>query len=377
MFRLPSRIHASRRGIAALMVAAPLALGTVQTVAQGPTPGAAAAVAAASPTAQAVANDESWRGARAVAAELAQALSASCPLAPAGDQAAFDTCRRTLFTSDVLRERLNRIVLWGRQRNPDLILKDTGLTQFAPDVLTGMYLPLFMFNGEHTVQWVEREKLFQIRLATAFRNRLQPGQFPYPFWHEAEKWSMYQNASEVLLWWDPATTRVRVAQFTVHGGRQPLQAVQNVVPPSFDGRWMWNDAQGRAQPKVSLFDGLYRADNPYLGKLESSYKALALRLREGQCNNCHVPDNPDKSKRLVLLQTPAHAAGEVQRLLKSVRDDRMPRDETGIEARLDGHVKKALLNEGEAFAATIEAARRWEQESRAVRSAQQPTAAQP
>jgi hypothetical protein len=170
---------------------------------------------------------------------------------------------------------------------------------------------------------------------------------------------------------------VRVAQFTIHGGKQPLLAVQNVVPPAFDGRWMWNDAQGRTQPKVSLFDGLYRADNPYLGRLDGAYRALALRLRESQCNNCHVPDNPDKSKRLVLLQTPAHAAGEVQRLLKAVREDRMPRDEAGIEAPLDGHVKSALLKEGEAFAALIEAARRWEQESRAVRSAQQPVAAQP
>jgi hypothetical protein len=157
---------------------------------------------------------------------------------------------------------------------------------------------------------------------------------------------------------------VRVAQFTTHGGKQPLQAVQHVVPPSFDGRWMWSDSQGRTQPKVSLFDGLYRADNPYLGRLDGAYKALALRLREGQCNNCHVPDNPDKSKRLVLLQTPAHAAGEIERLLKAVREDRMPRDETGIENPLDAATKRALLEDGEAFASVLNAARRWEMQAR-------------
>lgn len=201
----------------------------------------------------------------------------------------------------------------------------------------------------------------------AFRNRLTPGQFPYPFWHEAEKWATYQNASELLLRWNPAGAGVKAAQFTVHGGRAPLQAVQlQPAPVAFDGQWMWSDAQGRGQPKVSLFDGLYRADNPYLAQLETRYKALALRLRlrQGQCDSCHVPDNPDKSKRLVLLQTPAHAAGEVRRLLKAVRDDRMPRDETGIEAPLDAPTKRALLEEGEAFATVVEAARRREQAAR-------------
>ncbi|MBI5851081.1 MAG: hypothetical protein HZB39_08640, partial [Planctomycetes bacterium] len=152
-------------------------------------------------------------------------------------------------------------MLPSRQRNASLALKDTGLTQFAPDVLAGMYLPLFMFNGEHRVQWVGAEGLFQIRLATAFRNRLSPGQFPYPFWHEDDKWATYQNASELLLWWDPSAGIVKVAQFTTHGGRAPLQAVRWQAAPSFDGRWMWTDTNGRTQPKVSLFDGLYRNDN--------------------------------------------------------------------------------------------------------------------
>ncbi len=340
-----------------LAIALLLSAGT-QAWSQGPAVGAAVVAA---PT---VPNETAWQAARSAAAELAAELARQCPLAAPGEQAAFDGCRRALYGSEPLRDRLNRIVLWGRQRDPGLSLKDSSLTQFAPDVLTGLYLPLFMFNGEHQLRWVEREGLFQIRLATAFRNRLTPGQFPYPFWHDAEKWAMYQNASELLLWWDPASTRVKVAQFTVHGGRAPLQAVQLQPAPAFDGQWMWNDAQGRAQPKVSLFDGLYRADNPYLAQLETRYKALALRLRQGQCDSCHVPNNPDKSKRLVLLQTPAHAVGEVERLLKSVREDRMPRDETGIEAPLDAATKRALLEEGEAFATVVDAAKRWEQQAR-------------
>jgi hypothetical protein len=321
---------------------------------------AAASAFAFLPAASAAPDADAWAAARAAAADLAADLSRACPVAATGDQTAFDACRVGLFGESAVRRQLSPVVLWGRQRDPALALKETSLTQFAPDVLTGMYLPLFMFNGDHTVDYVEREGLFQIRVRAAFRNRLQPGQFPYPFWHEAEKWSMYQGANEVLFWWDGGKRQVKAAQFTVFGKQAPLVASQHVPAPRFDGQWMWTDDSGRTQPKVTVFDGLFRADNPYLKQLDASYKALALRLREGQCSECHVPNNPDKSNRLVLLQTPAHAAGEIQRLLKSVRDDRMPRDQAGVEAPLDTHTKQALLQDGEAFAKVVEAAKRWE-----------------
>ena len=97
-----------------------------------------------------------------------------------------------------------------------------------------------------------------------------------------------------------------------------------------------------------------------IGKLDSAYKSLALRMRESQCMDCHVPNNPDGSKRLVLLQTPMHAASEIKRLMKSVRDDRMPRDELGIEKPLDDASKAALLTEGAAFERLVDLARQWE-----------------
>jgi len=308
---------------------------------------------------------EQWAHAREAAGEIAAAFARHCPVAGTADQPAFEQCKRGLYGEPALRDSLDGIVLWGRQRDPALTLQASTLTQFAPDVLTGLYLPLFMFDGRHSVQYVAAEGLFQLRFATAFRNRLAPGQFPYPFWHDAEKWAMYQGANEVLLWWEPMRGRVKAAQFTVHGSQPPVTAVTVLPAPArFDGHWMWTDAQGRTQPKATLFDGLYRADNPYLGQLDGAYRKLALRLRASECDSCHVPDNPDKSKRLVLLQTPAHAAGEIGRLLKAVREDRMPRDETGIEAPLEAGAKRALLEDGEAFAAVVEAARRWESQAR-------------
>ena len=315
---------------------------------------------AMAPSMSASPGDDPYGRAEKLAAQLATEMSQLCPAADPGDQAAFDACRKGLYQDSRFKRSLMDYVLWGRQKDPKLTLKESRLTQFGPDVLAGMYVPLFMFNGKHEVVYVEREGLYQIRLQTAFRNRLAPGQFPYPFWHDSEKWSMYEKANEVILWWDPKADRVRFAQFTVFGANPPVQVIGHVTPPAFDGKWMWTDAQGKSQPTVTVFDGLLRADNPYIGKLDVAYKNLALRLREGQCFQCHVPNNPDGMKKLVLLQTPMHAAAEIKRVMKSVRDDRMPRDEFGIEQPLDAKTKATLLAEGSTFEKLLDLAKQWE-----------------
>lgn len=293
-----------------------------------------------------------------VAGEIAADLARVCPLAQPGDQAAFDRCRQALFDDSPLKRSMHSIVIWGRVK-PGAPLKETDLTQFAPDVLTGMYIPLFMFNGKHTVEFDEREKLFVVRLETAFRNRLQPGQFPYPFWHSDDKWNTYQGANNLLLWIDPRSATIRFAQFTNRGKTPPI-GLSIPLQHEFDGKWMWTDAAGRVQPQVTLFDGLFRADNPYLHELDATYRKLAISLRNGQCSSCHEPENQHGMKRLVLLQTPAHAAGEIKRVMKSVLADKMPLDDAGIEAPLEAPVKRELLRDAGAFDAAVDAAKKWE-----------------
>ena len=299
-----------------------------------------------------------------LAASLAAELSRLCPPAAPGDQAAFERCRQALFEDSELKRSFSPFVLWGRVKDKDLgaRIKETNLTQFAPDVLSGMYVPLFMFNGMHAVEYRAEERLYRVRLDTAFRNRLAPGQFPYPFWHEEAKWSTYQGANAMLLWVDPKTVKVKVAQFTDQGPNKPIVASEWVRAPQFDGKWMWTDAEGRDQPRATLFDGIFRADNPYAGKLDAAYRNFALKLRDAQCLECHVPNNPHKTKKLVLLQSPAHAAGEIKRVMESVRKDKMPLDQTGIEDPLDEPVKRALLEQGAAFEALIDAAKLWEKD---------------
>jgi hypothetical protein len=253
--------------------------------------------------------------------------------------------------------------MWGRQnqQNPDMPLKDTNLTQFGTDVLTGMYMPLFMFNGKYDIKYVEREKLYRIELGAAFRNRLPPGQFPYPFWHSDEKWATYEAANAVYLWVPPQAKNITHAQFSPRGTLGPDVDRQS-VKHTFDGKWMWTDENGQEQPKVTLFDGQFRRDNPYIQKLDTAYKELALSLRDGQCMSCHVPNNPYKTKRLVLLQTPAHAASEIGRVLKVVNAGRMPLNEfSGVEEPLADEIKGPLLARAQTFESLVRYAKQWEQ----------------
>jgi mono/diheme cytochrome c family protein len=293
---------------------------------------------------------------------IAGELVARCPVADPGDQAAFDACKQAMFGTSKLRGRLAQFTLWGRQhKEPDKTLKETNSTQFGRDVLTGMYLPLFMFSGKSAVTYSAVEKLYRVELGVQFRNRLQPGQFPYPFWHEDEKWKTYENANAILLWFDPKSLTVRQAQFTARGALEPQNPKLAAVLPAFEGKWMWTDAAGQQQPKVTLFDGLFRAENPHLQKVDTSYRQLALSLREGQCMACHVPNNPNKMKKLVLLQTPAHAAAEIKRVMQTVRQGRMPLDDTtGLEHPMAGTEKADLLERAAAFEKVIDAAKAWE-----------------
>lgn len=295
---------------------------------------------------------------------LTAELKKTCPVVAPDDQAAYERCKQGLYASSTLRQNLNQpVVLWGRQKDPTVSIKETNLTQLNPDTVSGLYMPLFMFNGQYKISYNEKEKLYQAALGVAFRNRLQPGQFPYPFWHEANKWNTYENAHTLLLWINPELGTVRVVQFSVAGEPVEGVAASKATPPAFDGKWLWTDDQGHTQPAVTLFDGLYQERNPYKGKLDQTYRDFAITLRESQCFSCHVPDNPDKMKRLVLLQSPAHASAEITRVLKAIREQKMPLDEQGIEKPLDIALANRLLEKGSAFESVVNSAKQWEKEN--------------
>ena len=291
---------------------------------------------------------------------LIRQTATACPLTSPADQAALDRCRAALYGDSAFRRGIAPVVLWGRPSPDGRRLRDTTLTQFAPDVMSGLYMPLFMFTGDYEITFDPAERLYRARAPALFRNALDPGQYPYPFWHDAKKWADYQAANEVTFWVDPAKVKVVIMQFSARGKSDPRLTSVPHTQPAFDGKWMWTDSAGQSQPRPTLFVGLMRSNNPYLGQLESSFRDLAGELRKGSCHECHAPDNYSGTKRLILMQTPAHAAGEIKRIMRSVRENKMPLDDAGLYKDLEPAIKAALLKYGAAFESLVDAAHDWE-----------------
>ncbi len=165
----------------------------------------------------------------------------------------------------------------------------------------------------------------------------------------------------MVFWFAPQSGRIVAAQFMNDGRDRPGLVSRPVAPPVFDGQWMWTDAAGATQPSPTLFKGLFSDDNLHLREIEPRYRDLANAMRRAHCNDCHVPENPNRMKRLVLLQTPAHAASEIKRLMKSVRANAMPVVDAHDYREIDAGTKETLLIYGAAFEALIDAARAWEE----------------
>lgn len=282
-------------------------------------------------------------GARAMslAAKVIGELAEKCPVKPVNDMAALTTCRNALFQQDsVFRNSLKSFVLWGRPPagGIDASLKDFRSTQFAPEVLAGMYIPSWMWDGKYQFDYLPQEKSYRVTAGAGFRNELDYGQYPYPFWHDAKKWTDYEDANTISFWIEPKS--MKISQFVFYKRADKAAVAQSTRRhvPSFDGNWMWVDDKGRQQPAPTLFVGLFSDKNPHLAALDQSYKKFALTLRDADCVSCHVPNNPDKMRRLVLLQTPLHAASEIERVIRDVKRGSMPLDEIGMEQIGRAHV---------------------------------------
>ncbi len=291
-----------------------------------------------------------------LAATMAHDLAAACPMVRPDDLTAFQTCV-TAIKADHSIPFGDRL-LWGGDQ-PDLAIRKKAVTNFHKDVFQLMYLPLFAFSGQWSVSHDDRDDLDIIWLGAMFRNQLPPGEYPYPFWHSAAKWADYEAAAGVNFYLSPEG-KVILATRARDGSTAGRPAYAHREPPVFDGAWQWTDAHGGLEPRASLFSNKYSHDNPFLAELDSTYKKFALELRDGKCIRCHAPNNRSGMDRLVLLQTPVHAAAEIDGVLKEVRAGDMPQDDFGFKKPIDAALRDSILTSGEQFRAAIEQADQWE-----------------
>ena len=273
-----------------------------------------------------------------IGAKLAADLSRACPHAANLDTAAFQKCTATLAQARDIP--FTPGVIWGGDQ-PNLRIKKRHLTHFSADVFRTNYLPLMTFTGEFSVARDEKENVDIIKIEAYFRNALPAGEYPYPFWHTSAKWDAYEVMNRLNFYLDDKG-RIFLITRAADGSDKNKGQYNRVAAPVFvKDQWTWLDAKGQQQPRVMLFSSRYQAANPQMKRLDESYRAFALTMREASCLSCHNPSNPPGSERLYLLQTPLHAAGEIDHVIKSVRDGNMPQDERGQPADIDPKIGRA------------------------------------
>jgi hypothetical protein len=286
---------------------------------------------------------------------LAISLATACPVGHYDDEAAFEACGRALRK---IKLPFGPAVAWGGDQ-PDKQIKKKGLTHFSSQVFQTMYLPLFVFTGRWSLDEDKRSHSQIIRVEAYFRNALPAGDFPYPFWHSADKWNAYETANELRFYLDSKAQAFIVTRDAA-GSESHRGAYAHATTPAFDGAWQWRDAKDNQQPHASLFGARYSSANPFLPNLDKTYRSFALRVRDESCLNCHTPANKAESERLVLLQTPLHAAGEIDNVIRAVKSGEMPEDDIGLRKDIPAEHRAAVLKAAVAFRDDLILADKWE-----------------
>ncbi len=295
------------------------------------------------------------RSLEARAAPLAKSLAAACPVVAYNDEAAFQACTAALRT---MKLPFEPAIAWGGDQ-PDKPIRKRGLTHLSSRIFQAMYLPLYSFTGRWSLAEDRLSHTPVIRLEAYFRNILPSGDYPYPFWHSADKWNAYESSNEIGLYLDGKglafiLTRDAAGSEARRGAYAPAKT------PAFTGAWQWRDASGKLQPHASLFSARYSKTNPYLPALDRTYKAFAMRIRDESCLDCHTPVNKAEAYRLVLLQTPMHASGEIDNVIKAVKSKEMPEDDIGLRKDIPAAQRAAVLNDAVAFRNELTLADKWQ-----------------
>ncbi|HEY9639193.1 MAG TPA: hypothetical protein V6C57_01850 [Coleofasciculaceae cyanobacterium] len=256
------------------------------------------------------------------AEQIAKEIIAACPLADPGDKDARDACGQKLGNSKLLASSTAVPVLWGTQpKTGDFNLKaNRNTTKFHPLVMWRVYLSVFMFTGDYKIEQVgDQDSGYQtiIHMPYQYRNKLDIGEYPYPYWHSKKKWDAFQYSPEVdvVIEQGKVTGVIRAAE---------RDRSRPYVEHEWDGRWHWTGAAGEQEPRVTLFKYLLSKSNPYVEQLDAAYRTLDTESRKHSCQVCHNPGNPSLMAPLGIMEYPNQALTIRHRIVKVMEANRMP-----------------------------------------------------
>ena len=291
-----------------------------------------------------------------LAEKLALGLAGACPESKSDDEQARTQCAAAVTDFGLLRDTMANPFFWGGQTDDGVWELDAHVTQFHPRVFRRMYLSLYSFPREHRVEQLPDGRTL-LHLKARFRNALDMGSYPYPFWHRVSKWVSYQLAEEVVL---------IIKDRKVLGGRRSLSqaADRELVNHQWGGQWEWRKGS-EVMPFVALYGYFFSKDNPYVEQLDSAYRDVEFELRQRNCLVCHNPENGAGAARLELLNYPNQALSGRHRIVAQLEQNLMPTEDPtrGYKQGLaDALQRSALLELAKKFAALGDQALQWDGE---------------
>jgi hypothetical protein len=209
---------------------------------------------------------------------------------------------------------INNTIKWGGHSQDDYVPSHNALTMFDAFVWRKLYLSLFEFTGDHTMEILPDESRL-LRLGARLR-RLPDSEYPYPFWHSANKWRSYQQTTQVGLLLKGGKL---LAGYRDAGIDKSTKTADHL----WTGFWTIDD-QGKLQPRTALFSYLLSSDNPEQVPLDRTYKALANEARKYQCAECHSPANPTNMNPLLILNLPSQALSGRHEIVYQILTNQMP-----------------------------------------------------
>lgn len=248
---------------------------------------------------------------------IALGLVRACPptAALAGSAAERQRCADGLTALAPLRDAAHDPILWGAQSpGAGFDIARSRTTQMNGLVLRRMYLSTFAFGPEFRSE--RAGATLVLHVASRFRQELDPGDYPYPFWHSADKWRSYESARELLFFITEGSLKA-VLRSEEQDRQRPHRERQ------WDGRWAWQSERG-PEPHNALYQALFSAENPFVARLDAAYRAFESEQRPSACVSCHDPQNRAKISPLELFSYPNQALTGRHDIVRALAENVMP-----------------------------------------------------
>jgi hypothetical protein len=251
-----------------------------------------------------------------IATRIVSALTESCPMASADDENARAECGAKLSADKWLGGVMNEPFLWGGQKaGADFHPENSNMNRFNVFVWRRMYLSLLMFPGAVSIEQTP-DGLTVAHVAYQFRNQLDMGSYPYPFWHSKKKWDSYQLAPEILV-------LVKDGKWIGAMRASEQDPTRPQVAHTWSGQWQW-ERGSEVMPYVSLYKYLLSPENPHAARLDAAYRDLSDGMRTHACMMCHSPDNYAGSAQLEFFAYPNQALFSRNSIITRLEKNTMP-----------------------------------------------------